>query len=222
LQVSPAAHWPLLEHGAAVVPFGLHAPPSQTVPAAQSKSPAQLVAQAPPDPHMYMPQLLVTAAPQAPAPSQLAAAVCVALLGPFMQLALRQMVSAAGNVQALAFAAVHCPAQPVPAPAHPGRIPCGLPAVTGLQVPRAALVSHARHCSVHGVLQQTPSAQKPDWHSRSTSQACPLARSGTHAPSSQVLPSVQPVSSSQTSGHAAPTPWQRYGAQAGVPGVPDW
>jgi hypothetical protein len=38
----------------------------------------------------------VTGAPQAPRPSQLAAAVCIALLTPFVQLALRQTASAAG------------------------------------------------------------------------------------------------------------------------------
>ena len=52
LQTNPAAHWPLAEQGAASIPFALHAPPSQMYPAAQSKSPAQLVAHAPPEPHM--------------------------------------------------------------------------------------------------------------------------------------------------------------------------
>jgi hypothetical protein len=51
-QVSPLAHWPDVAHGAAVVPFGWQAPPWQTNPAAQSKSPTQLVAQTPPEPHM--------------------------------------------------------------------------------------------------------------------------------------------------------------------------
>jgi hypothetical protein len=37
-----------------------------------------------------------------------------------------------------------------------------LPATTGLQVPSAALVSQAMHCSPQGALQQTPSTQKPD------------------------------------------------------------
>jgi hypothetical protein len=86
------------------------------------------------------------------------------LLVPFVQPALRQIVSPAGYVHDVALAAVHWPAQAVPAPAQAGRAPCGLPAATGLQVPSAALVSHARHCSVHGALQQTPSTQKPDWH----------------------------------------------------------
>ena len=104
----------------------------------------------------------MTAAPHVPRPSQLAAAVCVALLTPFAQLALRQTVSAAGYVHDVALAAVHWPAQLLPAPPQAGRAPCGSPAATWLQVPSAALVSHAMHCSVQGALQQTPSTQNPD------------------------------------------------------------
>jgi hypothetical protein len=43
-----------------------------------------------------MPQLLVTPAPHAPRPSQLAAVVCDALVAPLLQLALRHDVSTAG------------------------------------------------------------------------------------------------------------------------------
>src|SRR5204863_7411512 len=101
------------------------------------------------------------AAPQAPWPSQLAAAVCMAFMAPFAQLALRQAVSAAGKLHD-ALAPVHCPPQLVPPPPQAGRAPCGLPPVTGLHVPSAVVVSHAMHCSLHGALQQTPSTQKPD------------------------------------------------------------
>ena len=53
-------------------------------------------AQAPAAPHMYTPQALVTPTPQPPCPSQLAAVVCDALVAPFVQLALRHDISAAG------------------------------------------------------------------------------------------------------------------------------
>jgi hypothetical protein len=108
-----------------------------------------------------------------------------------MQLALRQTVSAAGYVHDVALAAVHCPAQRVPAPAQAGRAPCGLPATTGLQVPSAALVSHAMHCSPQGALQQTPSTQNPDWH-------CPASWHGKPLPISPHEPFVHALASTQS------------------------
>jgi len=77
-------------------------------------------------------------------------------------------------VQAVALAGVHCPPQLVPAPAHVPRAPCGLPAGTCAQVPSDAVRSQAMHCSVQGVLQQTPSTQKPDWHWFAPWQGRPL------------------------------------------------
>src|SRR4051794_36013705 len=109
-----------------------------------------------------MPQDVATPALQAPPPSQPAALICEAVAAPFAQLALRQIVPAPGYVQAVALAAVHWPPHIAPAPAHADRPPCGLPAWTCVHVPSDAVESQAMHCSVQGVLQQTPSTQKPD------------------------------------------------------------
>jgi hypothetical protein len=51
LHVRPAAHWLLAVHGAAFMPLAWQLPPWQMLPAAQSKSPAQLAAQTPPAAH---------------------------------------------------------------------------------------------------------------------------------------------------------------------------
>src|SRR6476619_2575293 len=111
-----------------------------------------------------MPHPAVTPAVHAPAPLQPAALVWDALAAALVHVALRQIVSAAGYVQAVALAEVHCPAQDVPAPAQAPRAPCGLPAGTCAQVPSDAVRSHAMHVSVQGPLQKTPPTQNPDWH----------------------------------------------------------
>src|SRR5437773_2178133 len=158
-----------------------------------------------------MPQPLVTAAPQDPWPSQVAAAVCIALLAPLAQLALRQTISAAGYVHDVALAAVHCPPQLVPPPAQGPRAPCGSPATTGLQVPSAALVSQAMHCSVQGALQQTPSTQNPDWHCPASWHARPLPIR-PQEPSTHAFAPTQSPFPLHLSAQRLPSPLQAKGA----------
>lgn len=52
-----------------------------------------------------------------------------------------------------------------PEPAHAPRVPCGCPLGTLVHVPTLPATSHAMHCEVHDVSQQTPSTQLPDTHS---------------------------------------------------------
>ena len=62
---------------------------------------------------------------------------------------------------------------PAPAPAHAERPPRGAP-VTALQVPTLPVTSHAAHCELQPVSQQTPSTQKLDAHSVEIPQAAPF------------------------------------------------
>jgi hypothetical protein len=68
---------------------------------------------------------------------------------------------------------------------------------------------------VHAVLQQTPSAQKPDVHSVAAAQVAPLALP-TQAPPVHLRPATQSVSAAQVVLHAAVVGSQRYGAQGVV------
>jgi hypothetical protein len=70
-------------------------------------------------------------------------------------------------------------------PSHAVRVPCGWPAETSEQVPTLPLMSQALHCSVHVVLQQTPSTQyvEPPAHALGVEvQAAPFGR--WHVPGS--------------------------------------
>lgn len=61
---------------------------------------------------------------------------------------------------------------PPPEPLQSGRVPWGSPA-TAEQVPTLPLTSHAAHCDVQAVSQQTPSTQKPEPHSALDEHAMP-------------------------------------------------
>jgi hypothetical protein len=127
----------------------------QVEPPAQSPGPAQLCLHAV-APHTYGAHGVVTALMQLPAPSQLADAVCV----PAAQLAGEHCE--VGKVHAVVSVPLQLPAH-TPVPPHAVRPPTGAP-VTGEQVPTLPARLHAAHCSVHALLQHTPSTQKPLAH----------------------------------------------------------
>jgi hypothetical protein len=75
-------------------------------------------------------------------------------------------------VQALVATPSQAPPQALPSVAHAARPPCGAPA-TGMHVPTDPSASHAWHWPPHAALQQTPSAQRPEWHSAAPPQTVP-------------------------------------------------
>ena len=75
-------------------------------------------------------------------------------------------------------------------PAHAACPEAGAPVVSRVQVPLLPERLHALHCSVQGVLQQTPSAQKPVEHSPALEQG-PLVFFGTQVMPSQYEPAPQ-------------------------------
>jgi hypothetical protein len=71
------------------------------------------------------------------------------------------------------------PAQTVPSLLQAGRLPCGAPLGTVVQVP--GVMSQAWHCPVQAWLQHTPSAQlSPVWHSADAVQTPPRGTRGMH------------------------------------------
>jgi hypothetical protein len=131
-------------------------------------------------PQTYGLQEVVTGAGQAPAPSQLAAAVAV----PLEQVAVRQLVVLLGYIQADVFEPSQLPPQSEPSLLHAVRDPWGVP-VTATQVPTEPETSQAWHCPPQALLQHTPSTQLPLPHWLAAVQAPPLASFGTHAPALQ-------------------------------------
>jgi hypothetical protein len=53
---------------------------------------------------------------------------------------------------------------------------------TAVQIPFVALRLHAMHGAVHALLQHTPWAQKPDWHSVPAPQFAPFGLRPQEAP----------------------------------------
>jgi hypothetical protein len=72
----------------------------------------------------------------------------------------------------------------------------------------------------HAVAQQTPSAQKPDWHCVGRAHGWPFPRAVTQAVPSHENPGAQPASLAHAAGHAALWPAHTNGAHAGLPAVP--
>jgi hypothetical protein len=144
------------------------APPQQPCPAAQQLAPqvscpvAQAALQAVPAPLQPVEgHAEVAGAGQAPLPSQLAAGVAV----PFVQLAARHVVVAAGKAHDVRLVPSHAPPHVAPAPAQaawPVDVR-GAP-LTAVQVPLVVASAQASHCPAQAVLQQTPSAQNPLRH----------------------------------------------------------
>jgi hypothetical protein len=79
-----------------------------------------------------------------------------------------------------------------------------------VQVPGVAL--HTSQLPAHAVLQQTPSAQKPDWQPFPEPHAAPFAPLALHVPASHQLPVAHCVSPLQGFVHAVP--WHKNGAQS--------
>jgi len=193
---SQASHWPShaelqqklstqcpLEHWRSPLqpwPFGrcgVHTPAEQKWPVAHCPSIKQLPMHCE-GPHVDGAQSCVSTAGHLPSPRQKASSVAT----PLVQLAARQRVLEPGSVQAARSWPPHVPLQRLESPAHAVRAPCGAP-TTAEQVPLAAPpVSHASHCPVHGVSQQTPSTHKPELHDSSTVHALPSGSFGTHTP----------------------------------------
>lgn len=85
---------------------------------------------------------------------------------------------------------------------HAARPAWGAP-LTGVHVPTEPARSQASHCPLHPVLQQTPSAQRPDRHSASEPQTCAftflhLPASGPAVTSAQSEPAGQAASLQHT------------------------
>jgi hypothetical protein len=93
--------------------------------------------------------------------------------------------------QVLAACAAHCSAG------------SGWPAGTGPQVPALPDNAQDSHDPVHAVLQQTPSAQKPDWHSDVDEQAAPTGLR-PHVPPLQTFPIAQFASAVQLAKQRVP------------------
>jgi hypothetical protein len=74
--------------------------------------------------------------------------------------------------------------------------------------------THALHCSTHGPVQHTPSAQWPLPHSAPEVHRVPFPDVATHTPAAQWYSSVQSDVSKQSDGQLALTPLHRYGLHA--------
>jgi hypothetical protein len=161
-------------------PLGLQAPPAQSNPDAQSPVVAQLVLHAVPT-HAKLPgHGLAASGAQVPVPSHAPVTISWSL---------HEVVPHV--VPDAAYWQVCCPPLAVqvaphaaPAPAHAFRWPCGSP-FTCEHRPCVAATSHAWHCPVHAVLQQTPSTQKPVMHWSPAVQAAPFSPVLEHNPSTQ-------------------------------------
>src|SRR5256885_1466634 len=108
-------------------------------------------------PQTYWSQAVTTAAGQAPAPVQLAAAVA----SPAAQVAPRHC--AVGYAQAAALLPSPDPPHDEPSLTQAVRAPCGAPA-TAVHWPTLPGTSHAWHWPLQAWLQQTPSAHEPFAH----------------------------------------------------------
>jgi len=86
-----------------------------------------------------------------------------------------------GTTHAVVCTPLHAPSQPVPSPAHAGRLPIGLP-VTGAQVPTFVGKLHASHWPTQSSLQHTPSTQKLDRHWLLDVHVDPALPLGVHLP----------------------------------------
>jgi hypothetical protein len=127
---------------------------------------------------------------QPPLPLQVPAAVRVVPA----HIAAPQLVLALGNAQLTALVLLQLPWHSA-LPEHAGREPCGWPEETVTQVPTLLAMSHAAHWPVQSLLQQTPSTQRPDWHSLPAAHDVPL-------------PLLPQVSAAQWPGFAPRQLWQ--------------
>jgi hypothetical protein len=119
---------------------------------AQSLAPAQTVLQAVAS-HAYAPHGFGTS-PHLPAPSHVLGCDSI----PAAHALAPHAVLVGGYTHVVAVPLHAIPhVVPMPTPLHAVRVPCGAP-TTPLHVPTLPATSQALHCSVHAVVQQTPSA----------------------------------------------------------------
>jgi hypothetical protein len=198
----PEVHWLAAVHAVPFAAFAVQVVPEQKSPEMQSVSAAQLVLQAV-APHTSGVQLVVVAAGQLPAPSQLAAAVAT----PFAQLAARHEVVEG----ALAQAPPAAQAPVLPQGGAAAQRVSVVPAASAEQVPLVPPVlaaEHAVQAPAQAVLQQNPSTQLPDRQSVAAVQAVPLALQAappvqvTHPPALHRAPAAQSVFVEQVVVHA--------------------
>ena len=90
----------------------------------------------------------------------------------------------------------------------------------GEQVPSAMPVldcTHAMHGVLQMVLQQTPSAQWPDWQARPSAHALPLSCGSTHSPLAHPREGIQSAEELHEVRQASPR--HRYGLQSMLDGT---
>lgn len=194
-------------------PFGLRPqePLMQEAGEAQSALPAQVALQAL-VPQVNGKQEVEVGTTQVPAPSQLPPPVKV--VPPAGQLAPWQEVPWAYFSQAPAW---HLPSVPQLGPPLSMQLPAGSgPEATAAHWPMLPLMAHDWQAPVQALAQQTPCAQKVDWHSTLLEQKAPIGLRPQELPV-QTLPGEQAVLSAQTVKQRVPL--QTYGLQARASGA---
>jgi hypothetical protein len=83
------------------------------------------------------------------------------------------------------------------------------PSATGLHVPIDPARLQRSHCPLHAVLQQTPSAQRPDWHWDERVQAVPNGARPVHPPSRHDAVAAQSAAVLHVAGQLGDVPSQR-------------
>jgi hypothetical protein len=129
---------------------------------------------------VYRPQVVVSRAPQVPAPSQSALRVTTLPA----QLSVRHAVLALGKAHAVRVLPSQVPPHRVLSLAQAARAPRGAPA-TARQVPALPDSAQASHWPSQALLQQTPSVQNPVVHWLPWVHAAPFAFTGRHRPAAQ-------------------------------------
>jgi hypothetical protein len=178
-----------------VVPdWGMHAPPEQRKPGAQSPSTLHVFLHfvAPSQPKLPGHGL---GAPLThwPCPSQVLSVSTPAAH------AVSHVVVAGAKTHWLRLGGVHALPHVVPAPAHAERVPCGAP-VTGVHVPTEPPTSHASHCAVQAVSQHTPSTQKVESQSTGALHGLPFAAKPTNSAVFNAASVSPPVTSTSPEG----------------------
>jgi hypothetical protein len=150
---------------------------------AQSASVAHFVPHTSPA-HWYGVQLVVATSGHRPVPVQVAARVAT----PAVQDALRHAVSGPTKpAHEVGITPSHseAPQTPVVEAAQAARPACGGPR-SGMQLPGASVESQDSHWPLHGLLQQTPSAQKvPTGQAAAGAQGAPRPTRDVHVPALQ-------------------------------------
>jgi hypothetical protein len=163
----PLAHWGPLAHDcpAGFFPQEL---PTQVLGGTQSLSVAQILSHAA-ELQMNVPHDRLSGVTQVPRPSHVEAGVSEELVAQLEPLQLKPSATYAHLPD------LHRPVVPQVDGAVTAHSPCGSGALSATAVHRPSEAGrlHDKHSPVQGVLQQTPCAQLPDWHSVPTPHAAP-------------------------------------------------